>query len=232
MLIAVLSDIHGNYDALAEVLVSARQHKVERLFILGDTVGYYYQPHEVFNALAEWNCNFIAGNHEQALIAALSSETSRQTYLSKYGSGIEVCLEQLSSDQFELIKAMPTSMSVEVDGRQFDLHHGSPHHENEYIYPDCPEDKLKKRVPPKGRTVLLGHTHYHFFYQYNGGTIFNPGSVGQSRETGGLASWGLINTENNSIVHKCTPYNTSRLIKDVLQRDPDLEYLHHILTRR
>lgn len=231
MLIAVLSDIHGNYDALVEVLGSARKHKVERLFVLGDTVGYYYQPCEVLNALSDWNCDFIAGNHEQALIASLSSEGSRQEYLSKYGSGVEVCLEELSSYQLEFIKAMPTSMNVEIDGRQFELHHGSPHDKNEYLYPDCPEDKLKTRVPSNGQTVLLGHTHRHFFYHYNGGTIFNPGSVGQSRETGGLASWGLINTENNSFVHKCTPYNTSRLVKDVLQRDPDIEFLYKVLTR-
>ncbi|MCE2517066.1 MAG: metallophosphoesterase family protein [Alphaproteobacteria bacterium] len=231
MKIAVLSDIHGNYDALAEVLSAARRQNVERLFILGDTVGYYYQPHNVFAALSEWRCDFIAGNHEQALIASLSSESSRQQYLAKYGSGVEACLEQLTTKQLDFIRAMPTSTSIELDGQRFDLHHGSPHDPDEYIYPDCDQEKLKELIPSQDVAVLLGHTHYHFFYQHNGGTVFNPGSVGQSRETGGLASWGIINTENNSFSHKSTPYDTTQLIKDALDRDPNLEYLHKILKR-
>ena len=42
MKIAVISDIHGNYDALVEVLKDAKSENIDHLLVLGDIVGYYY----------------------------------------------------------------------------------------------------------------------------------------------------------------------------------------------
>ncbi len=44
MKIAILSDIHGNQYALKQVLDCARRDDIEKIFILGDFVGYYYSP--------------------------------------------------------------------------------------------------------------------------------------------------------------------------------------------
>ena len=67
MKIAVLSDIHGNNLALKLVLDEARILGVERLFILGDIVGYYYHPEEVIHLLNDWHKEMIQRNHESML---------------------------------------------------------------------------------------------------------------------------------------------------------------------
>ena len=62
MKIAIISDIHGNYEALFSVLEKAKKESVEHLLILGDIVGYYYHPDKVLNLLAQWSYDMIKGN--------------------------------------------------------------------------------------------------------------------------------------------------------------------------
>ena len=47
MKIAVLSDIHGNHEALVKVLKDIDEQKPDHIFCLGDLVGYGPKPNEV-----------------------------------------------------------------------------------------------------------------------------------------------------------------------------------------
>ena len=53
MLIALLSDIHGNADALRVALHSDGFAKYEKVIVSGDIVGYYYEPLLVLQILLE-----------------------------------------------------------------------------------------------------------------------------------------------------------------------------------
>ena len=48
MKIAIISDLHGNHYALEEVLKEARIEKIEKILVLGDIVGYFYNPDKIF----------------------------------------------------------------------------------------------------------------------------------------------------------------------------------------
>ena len=73
MKVAVLSDIHGNYDAFKEVLKKAEQEGVKHLLILGDIVGYYYSPQKILKSLSDWSFDMIKGNHEDILGSLISN---------------------------------------------------------------------------------------------------------------------------------------------------------------
>jgi predicted phosphodiesterase len=51
MKIAIISDIHGNYDALKAVLKDIKKLKIDKIYCLGDIVNYYYEPHKCINIL-------------------------------------------------------------------------------------------------------------------------------------------------------------------------------------
>ena len=57
-------------------------------------------------------------------------------------------------------------------------------------------------------------------------------SVGQSRQTGGKASWCIINTENACFQILSTNYDTKKLISEVEEKDPEIKYLSKILKRK
>ena len=64
MAIGVISDIHGNYEALKAVLAELDSMHVTEIYCLGDVVGYYSQVNEVCEELIRRNIPNIMGNHD------------------------------------------------------------------------------------------------------------------------------------------------------------------------
>lgn len=231
MKIAVISDIHGNHYALGEVMEEAKRAGVEQLLVLGDIVGYYYYPDLVLEMLKEFPYEIIRGNHEGILKNILNGEVSAETVKSKYGSGHAAAMDKLNDDELNWLINLPENKVVTFDNFWFQMNHGSPFQNDEYIYPDADKNVLEKCNNPKYDFVLIGHTHYSFSYRCRYSTIINCGSVGQSRLKSGLASWSLINTKNGSFEMRSTPYDTRMLISEVEKIDPQIEYSSKILKR-
>ena len=64
MKIALISDIHGNYEALKSVLSDIERFEINHIFCLGDVVGYYSQVNECCDELREREIPTIMGNHD------------------------------------------------------------------------------------------------------------------------------------------------------------------------
>ena len=198
MKIAVISDIHGNYDALVEVLEKAKKENVEHILVLGDIVGYYYHPDKVLELLSEWSFDIIKGNHEIILEDLILDSSLQESIRVKYGSGHKEAINKLSKKQLEFLKDLPESKSVHFDGVSILMCHGSPWSNNYYIYPDCEKKIIQKCDSQEHDFVLIGHTHYAFLYKCEHSIIINPGSVGQSREKGGFAYWSIVDSKDKS----------------------------------
>jgi putative phosphoesterase len=231
MLIGVLSDIHGNGDALEAVLKNAREEKVEHLLILGDLIGYYYDSEEVFNLLDNWNKTIIRGNHEKMFIDMLMNVTDSEAIRNKYGSALHLAIERLSAERIEEITKLKVTEHITIEKITVQMFHGSPWDEEMYVYPDASIDVLKRCENNGVDYVLLGHTHYPFLYKGAQSTVINPGSVGQSRIKGGVADWGVLNTSNHVYRQKSTAYPTKRMKERVQMIDPGVAYLRTILDR-
>lgn len=231
MITGILSDIHGNAEALKRVLAEAEKNKVEKLLILGDCVGYYYDAIEVFDMLGKWDCEYIKGNHENILINYLTADSSyRSTIRSKYGSAFELCLD-IGENKINFIKELPEKLFLTLDGLNILIAHGSPTNTDEYIYPDTSKEKFQTIIDENFDFIFLGHTHYPMNITLKKTNIINPGSVGQSRVCGGIANWGILNTTNRVYKPMATPYDVSALIKQAKSIDPGIPYLHEILLR-
>ena len=231
MKIAVLSDIHGNKYALKEVLDDVSHHQIEKVFVLGDCVGYYYYPDEVLEMLSRWDPEMIQGNHEKLLTQLRNKEIDSAALKSKYGSGHEMALEKLSEKQLEYLFSKPFSTSVKIDDISFQLNHGSPWDCNAYLYPDTDKYILEKCNSNDHDFVLVGHSHYAFAYSCSDSILINVGSVGQSRSRGGIADWVIIETSTKQVEFKKTAYSTESLMRDVEKFDSGNSYNLSILSR-
>lgn len=231
MVIAVISDIHGNHYALNQVLISAKKNRVEKLLVLGDIVGYYYYPDKVISLLNEWPMDIIKGNHENILQELYEGKLDKEDIRGKYGSGHELALHKLSSEELDWIFHLPEQLSVDCDGVSFQLNHGSPMQPDMYLYPDTDMKILEQCNSKAHDFVLVGHSHYSFSYRCKHSMLINSGSVGQSRQKGGIANWLLINTKNKCYQFMATPYDVSSLIKDIQFIDAEFEYGYKVLLR-
>lgn len=231
MKIGVISDIHGNYDALFEVLTKAKSKSVEHLLILGDIVGYYYHPDKILELLSEWSFDIIKGNHEKILENLIDTPSLKESIRLKYGSGHNEAINKLTVKQLDFLKSLPETKSVQVDGVSILMCHGSPWSNDYYIYPDCKKDILFKCDSIEHDFVLIGHSHYAFAIKNKNSVLINPGSVGQSRQIGGKASWAIINTKNNCFEIMNTVYSVEKLLDEVQEKDTGIKYLSDILKR-
>lgn len=231
MKVGILSDIHGNHHALLKVLDHAEQEGVKKLLILGDIIGYYYHPEKVLELLSKFPFEIIKGNHEAILQGIEERKINSEIIKKKYGKGHEFALQKLSSETRNWLYSLPFQKSVEVEGVHFQLNHGSPWDYDEYLYPDADPSILNKCNSANHDFVLIGHSHYAYFHKCRTSVLINSGSVGQSRRSGGVAEWAIVNTENKEFQLLKTLYDPSELIQEVLKNDPEIEYNFKILTR-
>ena len=64
MKVLLLSDIHGNLNALEAVLKEAEKFTWKEIWFLGDLCGYGPEPRECFLLLKSYKTVFISGNHD------------------------------------------------------------------------------------------------------------------------------------------------------------------------
>lgn len=231
MKIGILSDIHGNASALAQVLHVARYKKIDRLIVLGDLIGYYYDARGVLRLLRDWSFDAIGGNHERLLAETTKSAERAADYRRQYGSSLDVAQSTLSSQDIEWLVNLPDRAQIVIDGLRLELCHGSPNHPEAYVYPDASHDILASCRISGCDFVLMGHTHYPFIAAGPVPNLINPGSVGQARDRGGFACWCHIDTATWSVVFEQTPYDTTALVAEARSRDPHIPYLTNVLAR-
>lgn len=231
MKVAMISDIHANIYALETVYAEIKKLGVEKIIVLGDLVGYYYWPKEVLDIIRNDKTIYcIKGNHELILNKFIENDPSTDQYRKKYGSGYDTCLNDLNKEDLAWLSNLPEQIEFEIEGHGFYLSHGSLNSIDEYLYPDSNLNKLEENYSNHQFTAF-GHTHYPFLHTWHNKIMINPGSIGQPRDKGGLASYVILNLENHAIQFKKSPFNTASLIETAKKTDPKIDYLWKIMSR-
>jgi putative phosphoesterase len=234
MKIAIISDIHGNIFALKAVMNEIDRLNIKKIVFLGDAIGYYYHPNEVYELLFEREAEIVLGNHEEMLIYAYNNPHDldfRNRVLHKYGSGLLIALRELTHSTIEKLIEFPNSKQLAYGNSKIFVCHGSPLSKDEYIYPTSSIEKLAQCEIHNIDLVCLGHTHYPFVWRGNLSIVANVGSVGQSRVQGGVADWAVWDTIEKEFFPMKTFYDTEELKKLVLKIDPTINYNYNILSR-
>lgn len=182
MRIAVLSDIHGNADALDAALADLSQRPVDHVVCLGDAIQGGPQPAAVVARLRDLGCPVVMGNADAYLLTGEDSGAepttdARQRQLDAVRAW---SLAQLSEADRAFIAAfMPTVAVPLAPGRQLLCYHGSPHSFDDVLLPLTPDDVFQHALDPHEGTFFTGgHTHVQFVRHFARTFHFNPGSVG------------------------------------------------------
>lgn len=232
MKVAVLADIHANIAALTHVLAEVRAEGIGHLILLGDMVGYYYEPRAVIAALAPFECTAIRGNHEAMALAARADPAVLDDYRARYGSGLDALFDQFGAAEWDWLAALPETRDITLGDSRIRLAHGAPFDPDAYIYPDADAARMERVVEGfDGDFVWLGHTHYPFLHAGKP-AVLNPGSVGQPRDIGGLASWAVFHGDTGAVAFRRTEFPVDALLAQCRARDTEHGRLAEVLTRR
>ncbi len=199
MKIVVISDIHGNLEAMNVVLEYIENMKGEkRVVCLGDIVGYGPNPTECFNIVQSLTDKICLGNHEDAIhdleydyqITVHARAATRWTR------------EILGEEIKEAIKSLP----VGIEEENLLYTHASPDDPMQWKYITNAFNAYPSLVEMKYTLSFIGHSHIPGIYtdyglqmddakailSKEGKTIINVGSVGQPRDDSPMLSFAVF----------------------------------------
>jgi putative phosphoesterase len=207
MKIAVISDVHGNMQALKAVCKKIKFHKCDKVFALGDYAMAGPQPVETvdwfINAKEEMGWVLIQGNTDKLI--AEYTEDLLAAVKAKYpmmANALQKDVELLNWRHKDFLRSLPNQLNLEFEGVKFLLCHGSPRKNNEDILPDTPLETVEKMIEDTDANIILcGHTHIPCGFQtVSKKTVLNVGSVGRPFTPEPKACYLIITVENGKFV--------------------------------
>ncbi len=247
-MIAVISDIHGNKEALEAVLRAISSQGVDEIWCLGDIIGYGPDPKDCID-LVERNCSLLLmGNHDWAVLhspVGFNSIATRMIYKTKEWLQIHEDSTERERQRRELL----SSMAQRCLQQEHLLVHASPRSElSEYILPaDVKYDpnKLHDIFGMIDRPCLVGHTHIPccisegleliipegtgFAVEVNQQKmVVNTGSVGQPRDGDNRSCY--VTLEDGLVRYHRVPYPFGKTVDKLTALGEEYEVLAYRLS--
>jgi predicted phosphodiesterase len=232
----ILSDIHANIEALEAVLDDA-QNRYDAILCLGDLVGYGADPNAVVDWARENVRSIVRGNHDKAS----SGVDPLHIYNPAAREALAWTQSQLTPGSQAYLEAMPRGplrLSANGDGGGFDLSHGSPVDEDEYLL--SIGDAALLRTELETRLTFFGHSHVQGGFLFTRSNVsrivpnspvvpngmlqiepnhfylVNPGSVGQPRDGNPRAAYAVYGPEAGTIEYRRVTYDVERAAGKIL----------------
>src|SRR5689334_2156094 len=108
-MIAIISDIHANLEALEAVLGEIRRERIDTIVCLGDIVGYNADPSGCISRLREAHALCIAGNHDRAVTGQIPTEGFNPLA----ARAVDWTRARLTPDELEWLAALPLKAVVQ-----------------------------------------------------------------------------------------------------------------------
>ena len=203
MKVIVISDIHGNLEALNKVLEYINNLEGEiRVVCLGDIVGYGPNPVECFKIVESLTNKICLGNHEDSIL-----DTDYDYQITTHArAAIRWTRGILGEEIKDTIKKLP--LQIEEDNVLYA--HASPDEPMLWKYITNAGNAYSSLVEMKHSLCFVGHSHIPGVYAYQkiqrdgkkiviskkGKTIVNVGSVGQPRDDSPMLSFAIFDDNN------------------------------------
>jgi predicted phosphodiesterase len=219
MRIAIVSDVHANLEALTAVMHDIESSNIERVFFLGDAVGYGADPNKCIRLI----CNLceikLLGNHDYV---AMGLDSADQFNL--------MAKESIMWTQKTLKrKTMERMSDFEMEATFLDLYmtHASPDEPLawNYLFTESDAERGFERFTQS--VCLVGHSHIpgvfvmrpdktvgvqapeSFTASPDHRYIVNVGSVGQPRDGNKDACYLIVETDELKFDFRRIPYDLS-----------------------
>lgn len=192
MIIGILSDAHGNLLAFEQCLRCIESKKIDQLYFLGDSVGYYQDGNSILSLIEQFEMKCVLGNHEAMLLGYIELDERKDNIYK-----LQAQRESISSVNLEMIKKWPKKIEIVQDGKRMLFVHASPwDNYQEYVYPDSDYSKFDELSYDY---IFMGHTHIPMIRKTKMATIINVGSCGMPRDKGNSGSFAIIDTETGDV---------------------------------
>lgn len=236
----MISDVHGNADALKAVLETAPRH--DHVWFLGDLVDYGPEPHVVVDIVKELKPGVIVmGNHDYAVAFNTDCNCAQELHDLSVYTRVNISYKLLSKEQIEWLKTLRHRVKLELFSERVYAVHGAPRNPlYGYLKPGLPAEVLEdmltessfalKPRPVEADYVLVGHTHTPTAIRIGKVQVLNPGSVGQPRDGDPRASYAILDTDTWSFTIHRVEYPIDKVIEKLKALNLEQEMLQRLVA--
>ena len=186
MKIVILSDIHGNYDALSHL-----PEYYDQLWVLGDLVNYGPQPREVLRFVGKRATHVVRGNHDHSVGFGEAPRCSSR--LREMAAATQKHANALLTEgDKEYLRSLPLYVDVRVGKASYRLCHSLPS-DPPFTHHSYRSAAWEAECRGAGVDLLLvAHGHAPFATQVGSTLVANPGSLGQPRSGESVAYYCVL----------------------------------------
>ena len=226
---AILGDIHSNLEALNNVLLDIEEKKVDKIFSIGDIVGYGADPSDCIDIAKTKFDLTVLGNHDLALVGGLDldffSDMAKDAIIWSQG--------RVECDSINFLSELPF---IEEYGDMI-FAHSSLYQPEKFNYILSLEDIRKSLdIQDDKRLSFIGHSHIPAIFMVDdiSGEILeirdedvivnkkkkryliNTGSVGQPRDGDPRASYIYYDDSNDKISVERVNYDLEKAASKIV----------------
>ncbi len=217
---ALVSDIHGNLEALEAVLADIEKRGIKKIHSLGDVIGYGCDPIACLDLVAA-NCEIkLMGNHEYAALGKIGVES-----MNDYARHSLNWTEHAMTDH-EVSMIADFTLEAEFEGCR--LLHSSPYQPDQWHYVLSSDDANLAFECMEHPIAFNGHTHVPVIFSISqddriraqAGHDFDPdeesryivnvGSVGQPRDNDPRACYVVVETDPMTVLYHRVEYDIKK----------------------
>jgi len=223
---AILSDVHGNLEALQAVLADLRREGAEKIAFLGDAVGYGANPGECLLLLREQTEFWVAGNHDWGAVGL--------TDVSYFNTAAKAAVLWTGGELAEEYRTFLRRLPLVHQAEGITFVHATPNEPGEWNYILTYPEAEQAFGALTGGLAFIGHSHRPVILARGKGSvdtleweaavlekgiryIINVGSVGQPRDGNPQAAYGLYDGGERKFLLKRVPYDISAAQQKIIR---------------
>jgi predicted phosphodiesterase len=234
---AIISDIHGNLEALESVLTDIKGQGISDIYCLGDIIGYGPNPRECIDHVMSSCQVCILGNHDQGALfdpEGFNAGAERAIFWTR--KMLESGDPKGNERRWEFLGELPR---MRREGTILFVHGSARNPLNEYVFPEdiYNQRKMERIFGLVDQYCFQGHTHIpgvftddlnfsapeEIDFQYTLGArkaLINVGSVGQPRNGDSRSSYVIL--DGDKVYFRRVEYPFEKTIAKIYEI-PDLD---------
>lgn len=210
MKIAIISDIHSNLEALEAVVREIENEKVDKIYCLGDIVGYGPSPNECIDLVKSVTDKVVIGNHDSAVI----NQTDMMLFNSYARESTEWTRRMIKDENYEYLLNLP----LKISENDLLFVHSTPLIPEDWNYILTQHSAEKQFNYFTEVACFIGHSHRpELFRSIDHRLIVNVGSTGQPRDGNPKACFAVWDTDVNEYELKRKEYDIKAVYKKIVK---------------
>lgn len=209
MKFAVITDIHGNYDALEKVLddIDSRED-IDKIYNLGDNIGIGHETNKVLDTVFDRDdMEMIAGNHDEAVMSLINGTPYPKDLKGKFYEHHQWVESHLDESYYDELNQLPRYIETNIKGKNvLFIHYEIANNQLEdridyQPFADIVNDdeyEISQLFSDKDADLILfGHNHRLHMFDDKSTIYFNPGAVGLNN--GSNTVYGIVTINEKGI---------------------------------